>query len=87
MLYFLVQSFRALLLRDLAPTKEEAQKTQRELVHHVKLVLGKVAAPNLEMAQLVVTPDEHGTQMPDWFMLDIVRDMPTIAFNVKLGVQ
>jgi hypothetical protein len=83
-LYFLVQSFRAMLLRDLAPSKEEANKTQRELVHRIKLLLGQLASLNLEMAQLVVTPDEHGGQMPDWFLIDIVRDMPTIALNVNM---
>jgi hypothetical protein len=83
-LYFLVQSFRAMLLRDLAPTKEEANKTQRDLMHRVKLLLFQLASLNLEMAQLVVTPDEQGAELPDWFLIDIVRHVPAIARKAEV---
>ncbi|HKD76822.1 MAG TPA: MoxR family ATPase [Ktedonobacterales bacterium] len=84
-LYFLVQSFRAMLLRDLAPTKEEANKTQRDLMHRVKLLLFQLASLNLEMAQLVVTPDEQGAELPDWFLIDIVRHVPAIARKAEVS--
>jgi hypothetical protein len=37
-----------------------------------------LAAISLEIAQMAVTP-EGGETLPDWFMVEIVRDLPRLA--------
>ncbi len=78
-LYFLAHSFRAQLVKELPPERDRANGTQREFAHRAKNMLGELAAISLEIAQLVVAgTDERGT-LPNWFMVEVVRDLPRLA--------
>jgi MoxR-like ATPase len=77
-LYFLSQSFRAQLLKELPPEKPNGAGAYRELAHRAKALLKELAAINLEVAQMVVaTADEQA--LPSWFLVEVVRDLPRLV--------
>jgi hypothetical protein len=75
----LVQMVRAQLLRRLPP--DAAQRSQEgELIHNAKRLIKDLAEINLELAQVLIGDDEtNNKRLPDWFMLEIVRDLPRLA--------
>lgn len=78
-LYFLAHSFRAHLIRELPTQKQETSGKDKELVHRAKALLIQLARINFEIAQLVVSDERDGELLPDWFMVDIARDLPRIV--------
>lgn len=78
-LYFLVQSFRAQLCKELPPEKKALAESHRELVVRAKVLLRDLAAMSLEMAQMVVSKDSDGPSLPNWFMVEVVRDLPRLV--------
>ncbi len=78
-LYFLVQSFRAQLLKELPPHKDAMSNNARELAHVAKGLLKDLSLISLEMAQMVVQEERSGDVLPSWFMVDIVRDLPRLV--------
>lgn len=78
-LYFLSQSFRAQLVKELPPDKAAATNGYRELAHRAKALLKDLAAISLEMAQMVVSKQGEGDSLPDWFVVEIVRDLPRLV--------
>lgn len=80
--YFLAQSLRDLLVKEL-PTGEAAPgKAARELAQSARMALKALARIDAELAQLVITENEAGERVPDWFVLDIARELPRL---LKLG--
>lgn len=77
-LYFLAQSFRAKLLHDLPEKKQKMGKDAIFLTHRAKALIKELSVINLEIAQMVVSADE-GKVLPDWFMVEIVRDLPRLV--------
>jgi len=77
-LYFLAQSFRAQLLKELPAEKEGITESQKTLAHRGKALIKDLAALSLEIAQMVVS-DEGGEVLPPWFMVEVVRDLPRLA--------
>ena len=51
----------------------------RELAHRAKALLKELAAISLEIAQLVVAKGEDGAALPDWFLVEVVRDLPRLV--------
>lgn len=78
-LYFLVQSFRSQLIKELPEDGRRMGKEVRELALSAKDRLVQLSRISLEMAQLVVAEDENGTVLPDWFMIEIARDLPRLV--------
>jgi MoxR-like ATPase len=78
-LYFLSQSFRARLIKDLPEDKTGAVDGHKELAHRAKALIKDLASINLEMAQLVVSKQDQGQSLPDWFVVEIVRDLPRLV--------
>jgi hypothetical protein len=78
-LYFLAQSFRAQLIKDLPQEADKATATQKQLAHRAKALMKDLAAVSLEMAQLVVGKSEGEEGLPGWLMVEIVRDLPRLA--------
>lgn len=78
-LYFLSQSFRAHLIKELPPEPKALKTEQRNLVVRAKVMLKELAHLNLEVAQMVVSGQEDGTGLPNWFMVEIVRDLPRLV--------
>ncbi len=78
-LYFLAQSFRARLVKELPDKKEKMNENNKQLAHRGKALLKDLAGISLEIAQMVVAEDEEREELPSWFMVDIVRDLPRLV--------
>ena len=78
-LYFLVQSFRAQLIKELPPDGRKAGREAKALGLAAKNCLVQLSRISLEMAQLVVAEDEDGAALPDWIMVEIARDLPRLV--------
>ncbi|HEV3155745.1 MAG TPA: MoxR family ATPase [Candidatus Baltobacteraceae bacterium] len=78
LLYFLAQSFRAHLLKELPSERDTLSGAQSDLLFRAKALLKDLAAVSLEIAQMVVTDDAQRT-LPSWFLVDVVRDLPRIV--------
>lgn len=77
-LYFLSQSFRSRLLHDLPQNKQQLDREKQELVYRSKALLKELSAINLEMAQMVVSPEGEQV-LPEWYMVEVIRDLPRLA--------
>ena len=77
LLYFLAQALRGRLLSELPKLKEDINTEARDLAHNAKARLKSLASISLEMAQVVVAREE-GIALPDWFMVEVVRDLPRL---------
>ncbi|WP_414731501.1 AAA family ATPase [Vitreimonas sp.] len=78
-LYFLTQSFRAQLIKELPEEGVKLSKPVRELSMRAKDALIQLSRISVEMAQLVLAADENGNSLPDWFMVEIARDLPRLV--------
>lgn len=79
-LYFLSQSFRAKLLHELPSNKQNLGKDGQYLAHRAKALIKDLSSISYEIAQMVVSADE-GKVLPEWFMIEIVRDLPRLIQN------
>ena len=77
-LYFVAQSFRARLVNELPHKKDKMNKRSSYFVHRSKEMIKELSHINFEIAQMVISTDD-GKRLPDWFMVEIVKDMPRIA--------
>lgn len=77
-LYFLAQSFRARLWHDLPKKKANLSKETQYLVHRAKALMKELAEINTEIAQMVVSSDGE-KKLPEWFLVEIVRDLPRLV--------
>jgi len=83
-LYFLAQSFRAQLIKELPINKKKLSGSVATLSTRAKAMIKDLANISLEIAQMVVASDEEDDdELPDWFLIEIVRDLPRLA--VKKG--
>jgi hypothetical protein len=81
-LYFLAQSFRARLVKELPPEKNNLSDSAQTLAFRAKALLKELASISLEIAQMAVTNDDEEL-LPDWFMVEVVRDLPRLAMKDK----
>lgn len=77
-LYFLAQSFRAKLIQELPKDKQQLNRDTQYLAHRGKALMKELSAINEELAQMVVNA-EQGEMLPEWFMVEIVRDLPRLV--------
>ena len=77
-LYFLAQSFRAQLLNELPDKKEKQNKKSAYYAHRAKAMIKELSSINFEMAQMVISSDDE-QELPNWFMVEVVRDLPRLA--------
>jgi hypothetical protein len=77
-LYFLSQSFRGYLIKELPVDRANLNAEQKELAHKAKALLKELASISLEMAQMVVSVD-GGESLPNWLLVEIVRDLPRLV--------
>ena len=80
-LYFAAQSFRARLWHDLPQNRQKMNADAQYLAHRAKALMKELASLNLEIAQMVVSP-EDGHELPGWFLMEIVRDLPRLVRKV-----
>ncbi len=81
-LYFVSQSFRAKLLTELPADKQKMDKNAQYLTHRAKAMIKDLSHISLELAQMIVS-DDGGRVLPEWFMIEIVRDLPRLVKNDK----
>ena len=79
MLYFLSQSFRAQLVKELPADRGDLADRSRQLAHKAKALISSLAAISLEMAQMVVADNGHGDALPTWLLVEVVRDLPRLV--------
>jgi hypothetical protein len=80
LLYFLAETFRARLVKDLPADKRHASATVRQFAFRAKGLLVELAEISLEMAQLVIADDEAGhPRLPSWFLVEAARDLPRLV--------
>ena len=77
-LYFLAQSFRGQLLHDLPQEKNKMSSETKFFTHRAKALIKELSQINYELAQMVVASDSD-EKLPEWFMIEIVRDLPRLA--------
>ena len=76
--YFLTQSLRDLLVKELPERETQLGREARELAQSAKIALKALARIDGELAQLVLTENDAGDRVPDWFVLDIARELPRL---------
>lgn len=82
-LYFLAQSFRAYLIKELPEYETKLSDNHKQLAHQAKNLLKDLSSISLEIAQMVVAQSDDGEMLPDWFLVKIVRDLPRLVKERK----
>lgn len=82
-LYFLAQSFRAQLLKELPRNRGKLTNRTQMLSMRAKELLVDLAGISVEIAQMAITP-EDGDSLPAWFIVEATRDIPALTQR-KLG--
>ena len=77
-LYFLAQSLRARLVKELPQERNKLSNDSRMLVLQAKDRITELAELSLEIARMAVAP-EDGQELPDWFVVELFRDLPRLA--------
>lgn len=78
LLYFLAQSFRAQLLKELPNEHTILKGNQRQLAFRAKDLIKDLSSISLEIAQMVVS-EQKGEALPAWFMPEVIRDLPRLV--------
>ena len=78
MLYFLAQSFRAQLLKELPRNRGKLSGEALALALRAKELLVELAAISPEVVQMAIAP-ENGEALPSWFVVEAARDIPALA--------
>ncbi len=84
-LFFLAQSLRARLAKELPREKRGSSAAATQLAHRAKALLVDLADISLEIAQVVVADDgadadgSDGAGLPTWFLTEVVRDLPRLV--------
>jgi hypothetical protein len=80
LLYFLAETFRARLIKDLPAEKDRAPAAVRHFAHRAKALLVELAGLSLECGQLVIAAQENGAPaLPAWFLVEVSRDLPRLV--------
>ena len=77
-LYFLAQSFKAQLIKELPADKNNLTSATSNLAFGGKALIKDLANISLEIAQMTVSA-EGDQKLPDWFMVEVIRDLPRLA--------
>ena len=76
-LYFLAQSFRSQLIKELPESRSKLSGESMALAFRAKELLIELAEISLEIAQMSITP-EDGTDLPNWFVVEAAKDIPRL---------
>lgn len=80
LLYFLAESFRTRLAKELPADKEYASPAVRQTAYRAKSLLVQLAEISVEVAQTVIASDADGNPvLPSWFLVEAARDMPRLV--------
>ena len=67
---------------ELPKDKQMLDANLQGFVHRAKALIKDLSHLNLELAQMVVSSDD-GKVLPEWFMVEIVRDLPRLVKNER----
>ena len=81
-LYFLAQSFRTQLIKELPASRSKLGGEAQTLAYRAKELLVELAEISLEIAQMAITP-EDGTDLPNWFIVEAAKDIPGLIGKRK----
>ncbi|WUH92542.1 MoxR family ATPase [Streptomyces sp. NBC_00433] len=80
LLYYLAESFRGRLIKELPASKEHASPSVRQTAYRAQALLVQLAEISVEVAQTVIADDEDGNAvLPAWFLIEAARDMPRLV--------
>ncbi|MGW5355392.1 ATP-binding protein [Streptomyces sp. NPDC004031] len=80
LLYYLAESFRGRLVKELPASKEQASPSVRQNAYRAQALLVQLAEISVEVAQTVIADDEDGNPvLPGWFLVEAARDMPRLV--------
>jgi hypothetical protein len=82
-LYFLAQSFRGFLRKELPEDEASVRGEHKELAVRAKDRLRDLARISVEIAQSVMAEDDEGRRLPAWFLVEVARDLPRLAAREK----
>ncbi|BBL76438.1 AAA family ATPase [Methylomagnum ishizawai] len=82
-LYFLAQSFRGLLRKELPEDEASVRGEHKQLAVKAKDRLRELARISVEIAQSVLAEDDEGQRLPAWFLVEVARDLPRLAARDK----
>jgi MoxR-like ATPase len=78
-LYFLAQSFRAQIIKELPSDKDSLRENHKTFAHRAIAMIKELSSISLEVAQIVVAKHEEGKSLPEWFMVDVIRHLPRLV--------
>ncbi len=78
-LYFLAQSFRAHLRKELPQDEASVRSAHQQLGMRAKDMLRDLSRISVEIAQSVMGEDDAGQRLPSWFLIEVARDLPRLA--------
>ncbi len=81
--YFLTQSLRDMLVSELPRKEAGVGRESRELASAAREALKSLARIDAELAQSVLAENDDGVRVPDWFVLDIARELPRLMQKAK----
>jgi hypothetical protein len=83
-LYFIVQSIRAQLAKNLPAERDALKGQHKQLAIQAKRVLVELCDIHAEMATLMVAEEtgEGARNLPSWFLVEVMRDLPRLAQRI-----
>ena len=78
-LAFMVGSFRAQLIKEMPAEDSKLSAETRNLSMRAKDMVVKLSRISMDFAQLIIANDEKGVGLPDWFILELSRDLPRLS--------
>ncbi|WP_371497592.1 MoxR family ATPase [Kitasatospora sp. NBC_00374] len=80
LLYYLADSFRTRLVKELPARKEHVSNALRQTAYRAKSLLVQLAEISVEVAQTVIADGPDGNPvLPAWFLIEAARDMPRLV--------
>jgi archaellum biogenesis ATPase FlaH len=80
-LVFLVDSFRDVLITELPQQIADMSSEVRRMSYIAKGLISELASRNEELARLLLTQSESSATLPNWFLAQVVRDLPNLAIK------
>jgi hypothetical protein len=77
-LLFLVQSAKDYLIKELPRNVDEMTAAKKKMVINLKNSLKKLSHIDNEYAQHIITPNENGDRLPNWFLTEITKELPKL---------
>ena len=81
-LYFLAQSLRARLIKELPANRGKLNSESQYLANRAKELFVDLSIISMEIAQMTITSDNED-KLPAWFMVDLAREIPSLIDRKK----